>query len=123
MTLAGGNEKEELDGYEPGKTAADGLESPSQSVVDTTGSPKNDGSEYPSPEELPKERWPPIRGVFIRRQVRFSEGNKQEYTYHSQPVPCATFCSIGVPWTSVPGIPKLRWNLRETRYMKTVMKT
>lgn len=35
-------------------------------------------------------------------------------TYHSQPLPCFMAISMGeLPYTSVPGIPKSEWNLRD----------
>lgn len=42
--------------------------------------------------------------------------------YHSQPRPWLCFFCSSVPVTSVPGMPNDLWNLRETRYMKTVRK-
>jgi hypothetical protein len=39
---------------------------------------------------------------------------KRSYADHSQPLPCFMEISIHeLPVTSVPGIPKLRWNFRD----------
>ena len=40
--------------------------------------------------------------------------------HHSHPMLAAAFFSAGVPWTSVPGMPKESWNLRDTTNMKRV---
>lgn len=44
----------------PSKTAADSLDPPSKSVMEVTCAPQNDGSDDPSPEELPEHRRPPL---------------------------------------------------------------
>lgn len=43
--------------------------------------------------------------------------------HHSQPVLPAAACSAGVPWVSVPSIPKLGWNFLDTMNMKKVRKS
>lgn len=101
----------------PRNRTQDGLSSPSLCVMNISCAPQRERRNNPRPEELPEDRRRPIQPTLACKHdhPRFSQ------THHSHPRPISTFCSISVPWTSVPGMPQELCHLREMRYMKIAM--
>ena len=83
-----------------GDAAGNGLEPPSLCVSEFARAEEDIGSKDPCPEQLPEDGGNPIQSL-----ARYDHVGYLGETHHSHPRPWATFCSMKLPWTSVPGIP------------------